>query len=147
MKNIFALILFSIVSVSLSAFARPDRKFGAAGCGLGNLVLGKKDNQILAATLNGTGVQTFGISSGTSNCTDDEPGAKKKQARAFIQLNQESLANDVARGNGESLDTLAEILGVQDSEAFGQKLQSHYSEIFAKNATPETVEEKISQLL
>ena len=42
---------------------------GSAGCGLGSLVF--TDNewwmQVLAATVNSTGVQTFGITSGTSN--------------------------------------------------------------------------------
>lgn len=148
MNKLFTLVIFSIIGISLSAFARPDRRYGSAGCGLGNIVFGKKDNQVLASTTNdSSGTQTFGMTSGTSNCTDEEPTARKKQARAFIQLNQETLANDVARGNGQSLETLCEILGVQDTDGFGQKLQTHYGEIFAKNATPESVEEKISSLL
>src|SRR5882672_4493787 len=47
-----------------------------AGCGLGYLLLSNKDNdkvtQVLGSTTNGTfGTQTFGISSGTSGCTED----------------------------------------------------------------------------
>src|SRR5690348_11977029 len=46
--------------------------YGMAGCGLGSLVFGPNDApvaQVLAATTNGTfASQTFGISSGTSNC-------------------------------------------------------------------------------
>ncbi len=44
--------------------------YGVAGCGLGSMVFGNQEGgiQVIAATLNGTGIQTFGITSGTSNC-------------------------------------------------------------------------------
>src|SRR5512137_902647 len=45
--------------------------YGAAGCGLGSMAFNKQPGifQILAATTNSlTGTQTFGITSGTSNC-------------------------------------------------------------------------------
>ncbi|RYZ63378.1 MAG: DUF3015 domain-containing protein, partial [Proteobacteria bacterium] len=45
-----------------------SRKYGTAGCGLGNMILGK-ENQVFAATTNGTlGNQSFGITFGTLNC-------------------------------------------------------------------------------
>src|SRR5262245_21507042 len=46
--------------------------YGMSGCGLGSILFGTDQNkvmQILAATSNGCfGSQTFGITSGTSNC-------------------------------------------------------------------------------
>ena len=47
-----------------------------AGCGLGYVLFGHNDNspimQVLAATTNGiSGNQTFGMTTGTSGCTDD----------------------------------------------------------------------------
>jgi len=131
-----------------SAFARPDRKYGPAGCGLGNHFFGRKDNQVIAATTNGTsGNQTFGISSGTSNCTDEEPGTRRREAKAFINLNRELLATDAARGQGEYLDTLADILGAQDKAAFSRSVQARYVEIFSNGSTTETVVDSMTSLL
>src|SRR3954469_775685 len=75
--------------------------YGLAGCGLGSMVFGdqKGSIQILAATTNSTfGSQTFGITSGTSNCVDSGPGTSG--ARIFIEGNREALAKDAARGSG-----------------------------------------------
>src|SRR5690348_10000976 len=59
--------------------------YGVAGCGFGSMLFGKQPGfiQVLAATTNGTfGSQTFGISTGTSNCTDTHPGPAT--SKAFI---------------------------------------------------------------
>ncbi|HEX9605003.1 MAG TPA: DUF3015 family protein, partial [Myxococcales bacterium] len=66
--------------------------------------------QILAATTNGTfGSQTFGISSGTSNCV--EAGSNRQGTRTFIEGNREALAKDAARGSGETITTLSAMAG------------------------------------
>jgi hypothetical protein len=105
--------------------------YGMAGCGLGSIALGDQKGivQIFAATLNGTaGNQTFGITSGTSNCKTDEDA--KKSASLFIVVNREVLAKDISRGSGESLDTLSELVGCRDSRLLGGKLQQNYKAIF-----------------
>src|SRR4051812_1818938 len=63
--------------------------YGVAGCGLGSIVFGPKPGmiQIVAATLNGTGGQTFAITSGTSNCDISE---MSQQAAVFIEINHET---------------------------------------------------------
>ena len=61
-------LVLSLVSFSGSAFAAG---YGDAGCGLGSIVFGSEQGgvQVLAATTNGTFYsQTFGITTGTSNC-------------------------------------------------------------------------------
>ena len=119
-----------------------------AGCGLGSIVFGEQSGmiQIIAATLNGTGYQTFGITSGTSNC--DNSGEKdSRSASLFITANREALEKDVARGNGETVSTLSGLMGCQDEESFGSKLQSNYSKIFPSQKTStENVVESITQL-
>ena len=100
------------------------QNYGVAGCGLGSIVFGDQPGliQVVAATLNGTGVQTFGITSGTSNC-----GEAGKQARAnqFIEVNKEALANDIARGTGDSVASLAEVMGCQNTD-FPTQLRKNY---------------------
>src|SRR5256885_13892242 len=79
--------------------------YGLAGCGLGSMIFGDQKGmiQVLAATTNGTvGSQTFGITSGTSNC--GEAGFSSSATRTFIEGNREALAKDAARGSGETID-------------------------------------------
>lgn len=105
--------------------------YGDAGCGLGSVVFGNKQGftQVFAATTNGTfGSQTFGISSGTSNC-----GGSGKEATAFIEVNKASLKNDIAKGQGETVNSLSEMYGCKSSAAFGKALQNNYSDVFKTN--------------
>src|SRR3954469_7964165 len=86
--------------------------FGTAGCGLGSLVFGDQKGaiQILAATTNSLfGSQTFGITSGTSNC--GEAAVTTAGTRTFIEGNREALAKDAARGSGETITTLTAVAG------------------------------------
>ena len=64
-RTIFAVI--AVLAISSSAWAGG---YKSAGCGLGSMII-KDDGfvQVFAATTNATsGSQTFGITSGTSNC-------------------------------------------------------------------------------
>lgn len=103
--------------------------YGSAGCGLGSMVLsGRGFVQVFAATTNGTsGSQTFGISSGTSNCGG---GGGSASLPAFADANRLALANDIARGNGETLVTLSQTLGCEDVGQLSSTLKKHYREIF-----------------
>src|SRR5512138_978635 len=72
--------------------------YGTAGCGLGSMAFGNQKGaiQILAATTNSLfGTQTFGITSGTSNCGEAAVGSKG--TRIFIEGNRDALAKDAAR--------------------------------------------------
>ena len=58
--------------------------YGPAGCGLGSIVMGSKPGfmQVFAASTNGcSGSQTFGITTGTSNCKDAPSGEASAQER------------------------------------------------------------------
>jgi hypothetical protein len=73
--------------------------------------------KVLAATTNSIlGNQTFGISSGTAGCK--KSGAIQADARLnmYAGANIDKLASDMAQGQGESLDTLATLLGVTDAD-------------------------------
>ncbi len=105
-------------------------KYGTAGCGLGSLIItGGGIVQIFAATTNGTsGTQTFGITSGTSNCEDTDSG--EESARVFVQANRVALAKDISRGSGETIDNLTALAGCADSKAVGSVLQHSFKSIF-----------------
>jgi hypothetical protein len=119
-----------VVALMISTAALAAKPYGMAGCGLGSQAMGKDGNQILAATTNGTGTQTFGISSGTSNCvTATEQTA---MIRNFIEANYASLVTDMAKGQGDSVKTLSSFYGCNSSE-FATEMKSNY-----ENITPAT---------
>jgi len=135
---LLALTSFGLASTNAMAKGIAGRAsnggYGMAGCGLGSLVF-KENNglQILAATTNGTlGSQTFGITFGTSNCDLSGKLVSKEQVEHYIAANQNALKNDIARGNGEALNGLAELMGKKDSTAFNTHLKANYAKIFAK---------------
>lgn len=113
------------------------RGYGAAGCGLGSIIFGAKPGfvQVFAATTNGTfSSQTFGITSGTSNCSDT--GSSQAATRTFIQVNREALAKDASRGAGDTIRSLAAVAGCRDAEAVGLKLQQNFNTVFPTATTP-----------
>jgi hypothetical protein len=67
----------------------------------------------MQATTNGTfGSGTFGISSGTSGCTNDGQVWASEKANVFAAINFDNLAQDMAQGHGEHLTSLATLMGI-----------------------------------
>lgn len=119
----FILVISAILMSSAAFAAKP---YGMAGCGWGSQMMGKEGNQILAATTNGTGTQTFAISSGTSNCvTASEQTA---MIRNYIEANYASLVTDMAKGQGDTLNTLSKFYGC-DADSFATEMKSNYEMI------------------
>jgi hypothetical protein len=126
------LLLSAIAAAALTTavVASPNTQ---TGCGLGSVLI-KDDSTtlmlVLQATLNGTsGNQTFGITSGTLNCKKTKL-VMNERAEEFVASNMDILAKEISVGHGESLDTLAELLNVQDTAAFSASLQANYNSIY-----------------
>jgi Protein of unknown function (DUF3015) len=105
--------------------------YGTAGCGLGSMAFGSQPGavQILAATTNGLfGTQTFGITSGTSNCG---PGMMAQGTKNLVEANRLALAKEAARGEGDTIGALSVINACADSHAVGAALQRDFSSIFS----------------
>jgi Protein of unknown function (DUF3015) len=134
-KYIMAIV--GTILFSSSAFAAG---YGDAGCGLGSLIFGNASGpiQVLAVTTNGTSYnQTFGISSGTSNCDAQGFDTAKLEQEEFVANNFSGLAKEMATGNGEQLTALAGLMGcptVQQTR-FNTVAQQNYRAIFASDST------------
>jgi hypothetical protein len=122
-----------------------------AGCGLGYLLLSNKDNtqvtQILGATTNGTfGTQTFGISSGTSGCTQDGAVKLARATEVFADVNLTSLRQEMATGQGEYVNAFASLLGANEATRpqMVRFFQSEYQNLFP---TPSTSSEDMLKTL
>ncbi|EPG74638.1 PF11220 family protein [Leptospira fainei serovar Hurstbridge str. BUT 6] len=142
MKNRLLAVL-SVTALAGALFVSPRveaKGYGMAGCGLGSLIIKNNDiSQIFAATLNATGIQTFGITSGTSNCSSDGIVMKEKAQELFVTVNYESLEQEMALGKGEKLNTFAQLLGCTSdisSAQFGKMAKDKYSSLINSDTTP-----------
>jgi hypothetical protein len=109
--------------------------YGMAGCGLGSLLFGPDDEpvaQLLAATTNGTfASQTFGITSGTSNCVSGGVVRAEREQAAFAEVNFHDLKRNMAAGGGEYLSSFSTLLGCEDwaKPAFFKMTQTRFETI------------------
>lgn len=106
-------------------------------CGWGSKVFEGQSGiapQVLAATTNGTlGNQTFGITFGTSGCTQDGVVTSTWKTAMYIDGNRVALARDAAAGQGESLNVLADVMGVKaaDRALFASTIKANFATVFA----------------
>jgi hypothetical protein len=118
------------------AVAQDQETASSAGCGVGTILFeGQKGPvpQILAATTNGSfGNQTFGITTGTLGCEKDGVVRSPTKVRMLMVSSLDSLATDVARGQGETLESLAALMAVEpeDRTRFFASLQGNFERIF-----------------
>ena len=142
----FVLCVFFLAAAVSTASARTVRQ--DCGCGLGGMALGNQTGfgfKILATCLNNlSGNQTFGISSGTLDC--DPKSSIFSKMDSYVADNMDALAIEIAQGEGETLDALAEIANVPaDKKAtFCASLQNNFAKIFPNEAvTHDTVSKEI----
>lgn len=139
-KKIAVLVAAGMLALSSSAFATN------VGPGLGYVLVGDKTGagwDLLASWLNGIyWNQWFAITFGTSGYDNGLVGMT--ETNQFVADNMDALAADIARGEGEYLDTLSTMLNVSDSVAFKTTLQNNFEEIFTSaNVSAEEVTSKI----
>ena len=130
--------LITVMSVAamfpMAALAAGENNVG--GCGWGSKLFDGESGlapQIFAATSNGLyGTNTFGMTSGTSGCTQDGTVRSNWKTAMFIDGNKEKLARDMSTGGGEALDSLAHLHGVeaQDRAAFNRLAKDNMARIF-----------------
>ena len=117
-------VLFGL-QAGLAMATNPDT---GPGCGLGKLVWANHKHQkniapqVMMATTNGTGMNTFAISSGTSGCTHDGVIMAEHKVNVFVAVNFDNLSQEMAQGRCEHLASLATLMGVP---------ANHESEFFA----------------
>ncbi len=119
---------------SAGVLAAGENNVGSCGWG-SKLFTGQSGvfPQALAGITNGTfGNQTFAISTGTSGCTQDGAVSSNWQTAMFIDGNKEKLARDVSRGQGETLDSFAKLVGMNDEHKlrFYQTAKRNFDQIF-----------------
>jgi hypothetical protein len=131
MKKIIVATLATLAAASSMAAQN-----NVGSCGWGSKVFEGQSGiapQVLAATTNGTsGNQTFGITFGTSGCTQDGVVSSHWKTAMYIDGNRVALARDAAAGQGESLNVLAEVMGVKaaDRALFAATIKANFATVF-----------------
>lgn len=144
---IAAAAVASVMALGTTAYA------DSAGCGLGAQLFEGQQGiapQVLAVTTNGTsGNQTFGITSGTLGCKSDGV-VTTAQADVFMDENLDKIARDAARGEGETLESLATLMGIEDGDKshFYSATQRNFAVIFpSEGVTSEQVMAALSDVM
>ncbi|MFA9460662.1 DUF3015 domain-containing protein [Thiohalorhabdus methylotrophus] len=129
-----SLLIGALAAFPMSSAMAED----STGCGAGTMLFDGQQGiapQVLAVTTNGIfGNQTFGITSGTLGCDQDGVVKSTEKLSKFIDDNMNKLAADMATGGGETLASLASLMGVEqdDRAAFYRSAQEHFKRIYGE---------------
>ena len=148
MRAIFVLLVLALTLAPAGAVLADDD----VGCGVGTQILDGKSGlaaKIGASFINGLTFQSVSLTFGLLNC--DGRGmvtadARDLKLRHYASQNFDRLAEDMAKGRGESLAAFAHLLQVSDEDGaeFRAFAQRHFAELFAHDEV--TVGEMLSSL-
>lgn len=127
------IVVLAMMGFGASAMAQD------AGCGLGSMIIQKNSKllQLFAATTNGSfGSQTFGITFGTSGCKASSIVSRDQAVDHFVAVNDSTLRSEIARGEGESLGTVASLAGCSSQEVAPFAVKA--KDAFAQSPSSET---------
>lgn len=141
MKRIIISAVLMAASSSVMAVAP-----GGPNCGWGNMLLEGNTGlvqHILAGTTNGTsGNATFGMTFGTNGCSVDGALSYGGEKMVWFDNVLDQFSTDVAQGNGEALNAVAVMMGVeqQDRGYFDQLMHENFTQLFpTENVTSQEV--------
>jgi opacity protein-like surface antigen len=122
------------------------------GAGLGKELL--KGSKGKALELVGTFLNnicyngTFAITTGTLGYKEGRAIGANEDVRNFVAQNMDGLATDIARGEGEYLDTLASLVQVEDKALFSSKMKENFKNIYTSyGVSAEQVTENIFKVI
>jgi hypothetical protein len=122
-----------LMAASSSAYAVAP---GGGGCGWGNLLFEGQTgtaSHVIAVTTNGTsGNNTFGMTTGTNGCETD--GSLTYGGSSLFAGIMNEFSEDVAAGQGEALNAVAVMMGVQpeDRATFAQVTHKNFNVLFPR---------------
>lgn len=148
MKRVIAgLALLSASSVALAGAAGGD-----GGCGWGNAIFKGQSGtatHVLAAITNATfGNNTFGMTTGTNGCSTS--GTLTYGGKSAVSAIMDEFAEDVARGEGDALNTVAVLYGVEpsDRDVFARVMHDNFAAIFpSEDVTTDQVIASIEEIM
>lgn len=136
------LVSVCTTALSLTATQALSGEVGP-GCGVGTMAWEGQTGLLAhtsAGTTNGTFLNSFAITSGTTGCDASKQVQRSDDKEIFVASNMDSLSQEIAQGQGNHLTTLATIIGVEkkDQNIFAASLQNEFSTVFSSSSTSTT---------
>lgn len=129
MKKVLVSMMIAFFLVSGTAVFADN-----VGTGLGRVALQGKSGkgwELLGTFLNALcGNGTFAITTGTLGYRNGARIGMNEDVKVFVAQNMDSLATDLARGEGEYLDTLANLMQIEDKAVFNSKMKANFNNIY-----------------
>ena len=127
-------IITGLVLISASSVANAGAAGGDAGCGWGNALFEGQTgtpSHVVAGITNVTfGNQTFGMTTGTNGCSTT--GTLGYGGQSVVSSIMNEFTEDVARGEGDAMNTVAVVYGVepQDRDVFAKAMHENFTTLF-----------------
>jgi hypothetical protein len=145
-------IIAGLVLVSASSVANAGAAGGDGGCGWGNALFkgssGTASHVMAGITNVTTGNNTFGMTTGTNGCSTT--GTLGYGGESVVTSIMDEFSEDVARGEGEAMDTVAVVYGVdiQDRDTFAKVMHENFTTLFpSEDVTAEEMMASIEDVM
>jgi len=147
MKKLVAGFILASASTMANAGAA-----GGAGCGWGQALFDGQSgtaSHVLAGITNAfSGNNTFGMTTGTNGCSVS--GTLSYGGQSVVSAIMNEFSEDVARGEGDALNTVAVVYGVeaQDRDQFAKVMHENFTTLFpSEEVTAEEMMASIESLM
>jgi hypothetical protein len=145
-------IIAGLVLISASSVANAGAAGGDGGCGWGQALFKGQSGtapHVLAGITNiTTGNNTFGMTTGTNGCATT--GTLSYGGQSVVSSIMDEFSEDVARGEGDALDTVAVVYGVdvQDRDTFAKVMHENFTTLFpSEDVTAEEMMASIEEVM
>ncbi len=145
-------VIAGLVLISASSVANAGAAGGDGGCGWGNALFEGQSgtaSHVLAGITNvTTGNNTFGMTTGTNGCSTT--GTLGYGGQSVVSSIMDEFSEDVARGEGDALDTVAVVYGVdaQDRDVFAKVMHENFTTLFpSEDVTAEEMMASIEEVM
>lgn len=130
------MIMVAVAFLSFGIVHTANAADGSSGCGPGWYLF--KENSLVSSSFRSTTnaflmpAVTFGMTFGTSNCSQHKIVKTEKESLYFVTMNYFELKSEIAKGDGQYLSAFAKTIGCdRDAQVhFNQELKKNYSNIF-----------------
>ena len=145
-------IITGLVLLSASTIVNAGAAGGDGGCGWGNALFKGQSgmaSHVLAGITNvTTGNNTFGMTTGTNGCS--VTGTLGYGGQSVVSSIMDEFSEDVARGEGDAMDTVAVVYGVdaQDRDTFAKVMHENFTTLFpSEDVTAEEMMASIEEVM
>jgi len=126
------------LSACLVPFSSIQAEETGAGCGVGKMIFEGQTGvgpNVVAAVLNDLLSGSSSMTSGTMGCDTTKTVLIDQQKEVFVAANMDNISIDMAQGQGDYLNSLASMMGIDDKDknSFFSLTQDKYEKLLGEN--------------